>query len=100
MQFEEWLNVVSVRKAIYTTQTGVEIIDKPNLVIMQDNDVPRMVEMLRVMAETMQQIEEHAGEEEIVVSLVEQIGSHISDLIEIDPFKHYEKKKRQNKKLR
>lgn len=94
MQVEDWLNVISKRKALTINSRGVELIDKPALVIMQDNDIPRLIEVVRVLCETMQQIDENFDNEEAVELLVSQIESYVFEVIEMDPFKEWGKKKR------
>lgn len=91
MLLEDYLNLISARKPIHTTAKGAEIVKKGTLIIIYENDIPRLVEMVRVLAETIDQIREHADDCELVENLCNQITEHVDNLIQSDPFLNWEK---------
>lgn len=97
MQVNDYLIYVSSRKAAHVTQLGNEMVSRQKLIILQENDIPRLCEMVRVLVETMERILVCAEEDTEESLLAEQILAHVQDLINSDPFLPKKKKPRKGK---
>lgn len=97
MQINEYLIHVSSRKAAYVTVLGNEMVSRQKLIILQESDVPRLCEMVRVLVETMERILDVADEDTEESLLAESILDHVQKLVDSDPFLPKKPKRRKVK---
>jgi hypothetical protein len=97
VQVSDYLIYVSSRKAAYVTPLGNEMVSRQKLIILQESDVPRLCEMVRVLVETMERILDLSDEDSEEELLADQILAHVQNLINSDPFLPKKKKFRKAK---
>ena len=97
MQVNDYLIYVSARKAAYVTELGNEMVSRQKLIILQESDIPRLCEMVRVLFETMERVLVCADEDTEESLLAENILSYVQNLINSDPFLPKKPKKRKAK---
>lgn len=86
MQVNDYLLRVCSRKPLYQTAKGAFLVNKDQLMILQENDVPRICEMVRVLVETIERIASISLDDSDEHLLAVSISAHIQDLIDQDPF--------------